>query len=295
MVSTGTPKVRCGTKMSGADHLGPAENPRVYQGVRVKTTVKELLQRHRAREASSKKLQTVYSEQKELCPSIPPSRHEDPPPAAPPADIMGSRARQLRAPSFAATNSSCSLHMQAFSDPQQPHQHQHQQQQFGDVMLPSNGYSFSPRGAVDYNSPLPPLPTSSPLPWSHALSSDVDYYGQGMAACSSSESLTLCNSLDHNSYSPQDSFSSSSSSCYDSPTRMESSFHSFPSENYPYQHCSPHQDSVPGCWPVQQESVPVPECTPYYYPTDYPYIQPVEESYFRKDFPLGSEMCYNVL
>ncbi|CAG06479.1 unnamed protein product, partial [Tetraodon nigroviridis] len=33
--------------------LSPAEKPRVYQGVRVKTTVKELLQRHRAREADS--------------------------------------------------------------------------------------------------------------------------------------------------------------------------------------------------------------------------------------------------
>lgn len=36
-----------------------ADKPRVYQGVRVKTTVKELLQRHRAREASSKKVKTV--------------------------------------------------------------------------------------------------------------------------------------------------------------------------------------------------------------------------------------------
>ncbi|MEQ2158521.1 hypothetical protein GOODEAATRI_013185 [Goodea atripinnis] len=84
---------------------------------------------------------------------------------------MGSRAPQLRAPSFPVPDSACSLHVPAseFSDPQQ---HQHQ---FGNVMLPSNGYSFSPRRAVDYNSPLP---TSSPLPWSHAFSSDVDFYGQ---------------------------------------------------------------------------------------------------------------------
>ncbi|XP_021169918.2 colorectal cancer-associated protein 2 [Fundulus heteroclitus] len=271
-----------------------SEKPKVYQGVRVKTTVKELLQRHRAREASRKKLQTVYLEQKELCAPIPPSRHEDPPPATPPAN-MGSRAPQLHAPSFPVPDSSCSLHLQAsgFNDPQQ--QQQYQQQQFGDMMLPNNDYSFSPRGLMDYNSPLPPLPTSSPLPWSHAHSSDVDYYGQGMAAYSSSESLTLCNPPDHNSYSPQDSVSSSSSSCYDSPTRMESSFHSFPSEIYPYQHCGPHQDCVASCWPAQQESIPVPEYPPYYDPTDYPYIQPEEETYFRKDFPLGSEMCYNVL
>ncbi|MEQ2277634.1 hypothetical protein XENORESO_005611, partial [Xenotaenia resolanae] len=261
--------------------------PRVYQGVRVKTTVKELLQRHRAREASSKKLQTVYLEQKELCASISSSRHEDPPPAAPPVDT-GSRAPQLRAPSFPVPDSACSLHVPAseFSGPQQ---HQHQ---FGNVMLPSNGYSFSPRRAVDYNSPLP---TSSPLPWSHAFSSDVDFYGQETAAYSSLESLMPCNPLDNNSYSPQDSFSSSSSSCYDSPTRMESSLHSFPSENYPYQHCSPHQDCVPGSFPAQQEGIHFPEYMPYYNPTDYPYVQPVREICFRKDFPLDSEMCYNVL
>ncbi|XP_015228429.1 PREDICTED: colorectal cancer-associated protein 2 isoform X2 [Cyprinodon variegatus] len=219
----------------------------------------------------------------------PPSRQEEPPLSAPLAE-MGSRALQLCAPSFSAPDSSCSMHVQAavFGDPQQ-------QQQFGDVMLPSNGYSFSPRGGMDYSSPMASLPTSSPLPWNHALSSDVDYYGQGMAAYSSSESLTLCNPLDPNSYSPQDSFSSSSSSCYDSPTRMESSFHSFPLENYSYQQCGSHQDFMPGCWPAQQESIPVPEYTPYYTPTDYPYIPPVEESYARKDFSLGSEMCYNVL
>ncbi|XP_023206483.1 colorectal cancer-associated protein 2 isoform X1 [Xiphophorus maculatus] len=263
-----------------------AEKQRVYQGVRVKTTVKELLQRHRAKEAS-RKPQPVYLEQKELYPSVPQNRHEDPPPAAPQAD-MSSRALQLRAPCLPVTKSSCSLHMQAsaFCDTQQ--------QQFGDLMLPSNDYSFSSRGAMDYNS-LPPLPTSSPLPWSHAISSDVDYYGQGMAACSSSESLTLYTPLDPNSYSPQDSFSSSSSSCYDSPTRMESSFHGSLSKRYPYQYCNPHQDNVAECWPAQLESTPLDEYAPYHLPTDYPYIQPVEESYFRKDFPLGSEMCYNIL
>ncbi|XP_043975437.1 colorectal cancer associated 2 [Gambusia affinis] len=263
-----------------------SEKQRVYQGVRVKTTVKELLQRHRAKEAS-RKPQPVYLEQKESCPSVHQSCHEDPPPAAPPAD-MSSRALQLRAPSLPVTKSSCSLQMQAsaFCDPQQ--------QQFGDLMLPSNDYGLSSRGAMDYNS-LPPLPTSSPLPWSHAISSDVDYYDQGMAACSLSESLTLYTPLDSNSYSPQDSFSSSSSSCYDSPTRMESSFHGFLSKRYPYQYCSPHQDNVAGCWPAQLESAPLDEYAPYHLPTDYPYIQPVEESYFRKDFPLGSEMCYNIL
>nr|XP_054598889.1 colorectal cancer associated 2 [Nothobranchius furzeri]XP_054598890.1 colorectal cancer associated 2 [Nothobranchius furzeri] len=158
------------------------------------------------------------------------------------------------------------------------------QQQFGDVVCP--GYNPS------YNTSLPSLPTSSPLPWSQGLSSDADFYGHGMAVCSSSESLTLCNPMDPNSYSPQDSFSSSSSSCYDSPTRMESSYHSFPSDPYHHQQLyNPHQNYMSSC---QQESLSGPEYTPYYNTSDYPSAYPVMESY-RKDFPGSPEMCYNVL
>lgn len=116
------------------------------------------------------------------------------------------------------------------------------------------------------------------------------------APCSPPESLKLCSPMDHNSYSPQDSFSSSSSSCYDSPTRMESSYHGFTSEHYQYQrynlqdcYCLPH------CWPGQQESFSAPEHAPYYPSTDYPYACPVEENYYKRDLPMSSEMCYNVL
>uniref|UniRef100_A0A3P8S2P1 Lnc RNA pou2af1 n=1 Tax=Amphiprion percula TaxID=161767 RepID=A0A3P8S2P1_AMPPE len=153
-----------------------SEKQRVYQGVRVKTTVKELLQRHRAREASSKKLKTTS-------------------------------VQLFR-----------SLHLDGF--------------------------------------------------WCLSL-----------------------NPMDHNSYSPQDSFSSSSSSCYDSPTRMESSFRGFTSELYHYQHCTP-QDCycLPHCWPAPQESFPAPEYAPYYNPTDLPYVCPVEENYFRRDLPVSSDM-----
>lgn len=274
--------------------LLPAEKPRVYQGVRVKTTVKELLQRHRAREASSKKLKTISQvclELQELCASTFPSRHVDPPSVIPPADSScGARAVQLRTAAF--PESSCSIQMQdgSFNDIQQ---------QFGDVMLPGNGYGGNninnPSGGISYSASLPP-PTASPLPWSHGLSSDADYYGHGMAPCSSSESLAFCNPMDHNSYSPQDSFSSSSSSCFDSPTRMESSHRGFPSELYHYQHCTP-QDCycLPHCWPASQESFTAPEYAPYYNPTDLPYVCPVEENYFRRDLPVSSEICYNVL
>ncbi|GLD52929.1 colorectal cancer-associated protein 2 [Lates japonicus] len=276
--------------------------PKVYQGVRVKTTVKELLQRHRAREANSKKLKTIpqsCSDLQDLCAStfpnlIPSGRYVDPPPANTPADTSscGARALQLRTAPFQVSDSSCNIQMQGdiYNDIQQ---------QFEDMMLPSNCYSGNNNnnigGGSSFNASLPPPPTF-PLPWCHGLSSDADYYGNVMAPCSPPESLKLCSPMDHNSYSPQDSFSSSSSSCYDSPTRMESSYHSFASEPYHYQHCN-LQDCycLPHCWPGQQESFSAPEYTPYYNTTDYPYTCPVEENYFKRDLQMSSEMCYNVL
>ncbi|XP_041662844.1 colorectal cancer associated 2 [Cheilinus undulatus] len=277
-----------------------ADKPKVYQGVRVKTTVKELLQRHRAREANSKKVKTISQaclDLQELCASTFPNRYVDPPPAVPQSadsDNCGARALQLRTASFPFSDScSIQMHENVFDD---------NQQQLGDMMLPSNAYSGSnnhstPVGCGGYTTPLPTRPTF-PLPWCHGLSSDADYYGQEMAPCSSPESLKLCNPIDPNSYSPQDSFSSSSSSsCYDSPTRMGSSFHGdFASEHYHYQNCNP-QDCycLPHCWPGQQESFSAPEYAPYYNPTDYPYACPVEENYFRRDLQMSSEMCYNVL
>ncbi|XP_071327946.1 colorectal cancer associated 2 isoform X2 [Trachinotus anak] len=263
---------------------------KVYQGVRVKTTVKELLQRHRAREADSNKLKTVPPpcvDLQDLYVStfpglIPAARFVEPPPAS-----CGARAVHLQIP-----DSSCSFQMQgdAFNDIQP---------QVGDMMLPGNCYSGG--GSTDsstgggYNASLPP-PPAFPLPWCHGLSSDADCYGNGMAPCSPPESLKLCSPVDHNSYSPQDSFSSSSSSCYDSPTRMEPSYHGFASEHYHYQHCN-LQDCycLPHCWPAQQESLSAPEYAPYYNPTDYPYACPVEDNIFKRDLQMGSEMCYNVL
>ncbi|XP_039862293.1 colorectal cancer associated 2 isoform X2 [Simochromis diagramma] len=263
---------------------------KVYPGVRVKITVKELLRRHREKEANNKKLNAMHQaclELQELRASTFQSGHVAPPPSVPPAEASscGSLALQLRATiSFPVPDSACNIQMQECGIQVQ----QQQQQQFGDVMLPGNGY-----GGTTYDTPLPPFPTS-PQPWYHGLSSDADYYGQGMAPCSSLESLTFCNPVDPNTYSPQDSFSSSSSSsCNDSPTRMESSFSP---QQYHYQHCGPQEYySLPHCWSGQQESPPTPECAPYFAPTDYPQVYPVEDSCFQKDFPLSSEMCYNAL
>ncbi|KAM9733454.1 colorectal cancer associated 2 isoform 1-T1 [Menidia menidia] len=274
--------------MNHCDALFPicAEKSRVYLGVRVKLTVKELLQRHRAQEANKKKLKTAYLEMKDLCATTFPRRHVDPPPAAPETDAgsCGTRALQLRTSPFPVPGSSGCVQMQAssFSGIHQP---------FGDGTLPSDGYNAINRGAAQYHAPLPPLPASSPLPWC----SGADFHGHGMAVSSSSESLTISRPMDHNSYSPQGSISSSSSSCYDSPTRMDSGYCAPPSDYFPHQHYNTQQDYVPGCWFGQQESIPALDDTPYYSPTDYPYTCSVEENYFRKDIALSSEMCYDNL
>ncbi|XP_068564578.1 colorectal cancer associated 2 [Cebidichthys violaceus] len=270
-----------------------SDKPRVYQGVRVRTTVKELLQRLRAREDNSRTTKTISqacSELQDLCASTFPGRYVAPPPAVPPADASSS----CGARTF-LLDGSCSTQMlgSSFNDIQL---------QFGDMMLPSNGYSGNNNNnnnntGSGYSACLPP-PPAFPLPCCQGLSSDADYYGHGMAPCSSPEPLKLCNPADHSSYSPQDSFSSSSSSsCYDSPTRMESGYRGLPSEHFQYQRCGP-QDCLcsPRCWPVQQESFfSAPEYPPYYPPTDYPYACPVDENYIRRDFQMSSEMGYNVL
>ncbi|XP_075994328.1 colorectal cancer associated 2 [Genypterus blacodes] len=200
---------------------------------------------------------------------------------------------QLPSGSFSGPDGSCCIqtHDASFHDCQQ---------QFADVMLPGNSYSggggggrYGGSGTGGAQAAYP----SFPLPWTHGLSSDADYYGPGTAPSSSPDSIRLCSP---NSYSPQDSFSSSSSSsCYDSPSRMESSFQSFTPEHYHYQHCT-LQDCYclpPHCWPGQQESLCGPEysASAYCGPSDYSYAYPVEENCYKRDLPLNPEMCYNVL
>ncbi|XP_034024954.1 colorectal cancer-associated protein 2 [Thalassophryne amazonica] len=271
-----------------------SDKPRVYQGVRVKTTVKELLQRHRAREANSKEQKTIPQsclEFQDHCASTLPGHCVDAPAILPTQDgsACGAPQLQLRTASFPVPDGSCSIQMQesGVSD---------SQQQFGD-MLPGNGYCGNNTCGSPYSAtmppPPPPLPPAAPLSWCHGLSSDADFYGHGMAPCSP-DSLKLCSPMEHNSYSSQDSFSSSSSSYYDSPTRMESSCVGVASEHLHYQHCT-LQDSycLPPCWPAQQENLTTPEYVPYYSPTDYLYPYAGDDSCLRRD--LTPEMCYNVL
>ncbi|XP_051935048.1 colorectal cancer associated 2 [Hippocampus zosterae] len=272
-----------------------SDKPRVYQGVRVKTTVKELLQRHRAREANRKKVKTIPQDCLDLqglCASPFSSNYVDPP-TTPNVDPVtcGSAAVQPRPASFIVPDKGCSIQAteSGFPCSQQP---------FGDMMVPPDcfsGNNIPNNSDCCYNNISMPLPPSLPLPWSHGLPLDSDNYGHGLVPCSSPESLKLCSPADHNSYSPQDSFSSSSSSCIDSPTRMECNVISYSTENYHNQNCTlQDSDCMPQCWANLQESICAPEYSPYYPPTDYTYPCLMED-YFKSNLALGTEMCYNVL
>ncbi|KPP69019.1 hypothetical protein Z043_112255 [Scleropages formosus] len=95
-------------------------------------------------------------------------------------------------------------------------------------------------------------------------------------------SLSLSSPVDYNSYSPHDSYSSSSSSCYSSPTRLDSAF-GFAQENYHFQHCNLqhcHSGTL-SSWTGPQDGASNPEYAPYYQ-SDCLYT-PVEQNYFRRD------------
>ncbi|XP_077467774.1 colorectal cancer associated 2 [Stigmatopora argus] len=271
-----------------------SDKPRVYQGVRVKTTVKELLQRHRAREANRKKVKTVSqtcSEFQALFASTLPRNagsyvEASTTPIVDPSTCGAPDVEQRHA-SFSVPDMGCINQAQesGFACAQQP---------FGDMMVPADCYGGNNNSGGLYGAHPPP---SFPTSWREDLASDSDNYGQGLAPSSSPESLKLYSPLDPNSYSPQDSFSSSStSSCYDSPTRMECNFISHASEHYHSQNCT-LQDfyCLPQCWTNPQESFYSPEYSPYYPPTDYAYPCLVEENYSKSNFAMNTEMCYNVL
>nr|XP_061790091.1 colorectal cancer associated 2 isoform X1 [Nerophis lumbriciformis] len=213
-----------------------ADKVRVYQGVRVKTTVKQLLQRHRARLATRKRVRKMSEtclDLHTLCASTLPNVAMEAPPMKLPAPC--GPAAHLRSPaSFCLDNASIS------------------QQPFADVVMFNNNNNNNNNNNYYYNNYyynyynnndtcLPAFP-----PWS--LAADHDDLVHEMASCSSPESLKLC--------SPADSLSSSSpSSCYDSPPRMDNNYSGFMSQQPDLHHtsCLPSDTS---CLPCDTSCLP---------------------------------------
>ncbi|CAB1347790.1 unnamed protein product [Coregonus sp. 'balchen'] len=160
-------------------------------------------------------------------------------------------------------NSNCIFQPQAITD-SNVQMESFDNQQLISMMMPNEIYS----------SGIPYPATSTKLLCQENHSPNMGYYGHGMSPSSPSGSLNMPSPVDYNSYSPQESYSSS---CYNSPTRLDSSY-GFVPELYHYQNCN------------LQASVSTPEYAPYG-TTDYVYASPAEDSYFRRDMS-SSEMCY---
>ncbi|XP_061072855.1 colorectal cancer associated 2 isoform X2 [Conger conger] len=241
-----------------------SDKPKVYQGVRVKATVKELLQKRRALQAAIKreaKISQSMATQDVSSPSFP-AYHFDVCPGNSMPDSNSFQPQQY-------TDNVCNIPVETSGI---------DNQQFINMMLPPENFS---------NNSLPVA--SSAQYWNQGnFPSNSEYYNQGMAANSPSDSMNLPSPIDYNSYSPPQSYSSSSS-CYSSPTRMDSSFNLVP-EFYHFQHCSPQHCYCVSHWFGPQEDLTNLEYTAYCTP-DSAYTSAVEESYFRR--PLSnSEMCY---
>ncbi|XP_046718091.1 colorectal cancer associated 2 isoform X1 [Silurus meridionalis] len=233
--------------------------PKVYQGVRVKTTVKELLQKRRALQAAeSRKTQAVTTQ--DVCSTPVTAAHLD--------IISGSSSQDAY---FQPREFAASVHMPM-------------EDMFDDQMLmnmiPAENFSSSAA-----------LCATAPAQWSHGyFPSCTDYYTNSLASSSPTHSFSLPSPCDYNSYTPPESHSSSSS-CYSSPTRMDMSS-SFTLENYHYQHCTVQHCFCLSHWPGLQDGTMAPDYTPpHYSPSDCFYQALEEEAYCRRDSS-GSELCY---
>ncbi|XP_053503687.1 colorectal cancer associated 2 isoform X1 [Ictalurus furcatus] len=235
------------------------DKPKVYQGVRVKTTVKELLQKRRALQAAeSRKKQAVTTH--DVCST---------PVTAGQLDILcGSSAQDDY---FQPRQFAESVHM-AMED------------MFDDQllmnMIPAENFSSSAAVCA-----------SAPAQWPHVyFPSCTEYYTNSLASSSPTHSFSLPSLVDYNSYTPPESHSTSSS-CYNSPTRMDMSS-SFMPESYHYQHCTLQHCFCLSHWPNLQDGTLATDYTsPHYSTSDCFYQALGEETYCRRDSS-SSELCY---
>ncbi|XP_048838206.1 colorectal cancer associated 2 [Brienomyrus brachyistius] len=233
-----------------------SDKPKVYQGVRVKATVRELLQKQRARQAAVKS--TTISQNftvQDDCATPIPAHHFD--------VCSGNSIPDASYQTSPYIDNFCDIPMETSTF----------DNQYPNVMFPQDSF----------NSILPA--DSSVQHWAHGhFLSTSDYHINGMVPSAIPDSLSLnLPSPDYNSFSPPDSYSSSSS-CYSSPSRMDSNY-GFVAENYHYQHCSLQRCYCLSHWSGPQDSPMNPE-----YASDCLYTA-MDQSYFRRDVR-SSEMCY---
>ncbi|XP_062872579.1 colorectal cancer associated 2 [Trichomycterus rosablanca] len=236
-----------------------SDKPKVYQGVRVKTTVKELLQKRRALQAAeSRKTQAASTH--DVCPT---------PLAATHLDIFCESSTQ-----------DAYFQLRQFADSG----HIAMEDTFDDQllmnMMPAENFSSSPAVCA---------PASAQCYHGYSPSC-TDYYTNSLASSSPTHSFSLPSPVEYNSYTPPES-NSSSSSCYNSPTRVDMSS-SFTPENYHYQHCTLQHCFCLSHWPSLQDGTMASDYTPpHYSASDCFYPSLTDEVYCRRDSS-GLELCY---
>ncbi|TRY98266.1 hypothetical protein DNTS_000610 [Danionella cerebrum] len=200
-----------------------SDKPRIYQGVRVKTTVKELLQKHRALQAQKTVTKSQAIAARDAC-STTLNTHLD--------AFSGMQTQEAYFQTHPFTENA-NMQMENFYDQQiMP-------------MMPLDTFSGSNFVA--------------PSAWSNGyLPSNSDLNGTSLVSRSPSDSFNLPSPVHYNSYSPPQS---NSSSCYSSPSRMDLSS-SYSPENFHYQHCS-LQHCICLSWSEAQEATTTPDFAPY--------------------------------
>ncbi|XP_051962509.1 POU Class 2 homeobox-associating factor 3-like isoform X2 [Xyrauchen texanus] len=232
-----------------------ADKPKVYQGVRVKTTVKELLQKHRALQAQKITMKSQAMDGRNDC-SATLNTH---------LDIFSERQAPESYFQTRPYTENANIQMENAFD----------HQQMMNMMPPE---TFSGSNIV--------CPTSAQ--WSNGyIPSNTDIYGANLVSSSPSDSLNLPSPVDYNSYSPPQSHSSSSS-CYSSPTRMDLSSN-FSPENYHYQHCNLQHCFCLSHWSSLQDGMPTSEYAPY--GSSDCMFSYSDDNYFRRNIS-NSDMCY---
>ncbi|KAI7800736.1 colorectal cancer associated 2 isoform X1 [Triplophysa rosa] len=231
-----------------------ADKTKVYQGVRVKTTVKELLQKHRALQAQKTATKSQAMTSRDVCSTTLNTQ----------LDVFS--GRQAQDPYFQTR--SFTEHVNV------PMENAYDHQQMMNMMPPetfNNNFVF---------------PTSAQ--WANGyLPSNTESYGTNLVSRSPSDSFNLPSPVDYNSYSPPQSHSSSSS-CYSSPTRMDLNS-SFSPENYHYQHCNLQHCFCLSQWSNLQDGMTTSEYAPY--GSSDCFFSYAGDSYFRRDIS-NSDMCY---
>lgn len=249
-------------------------------------TVREMLQRQRASRTHTKPTSPEPREQH--APLFP---NSGPPPSVglPLPDL---RTPQEPFPQPLLRGQCCDQNMNVYEDTfHHHHQHHHQNHQ--------NHHHHHPLVDVtDSSSPLlqhlyqPQTHSYHPsgLGLTHGQSSDVDYYGPALTS-SPVDPLKMCSPEHYSSCSPHDSFSSSSSSssCYDSPRRLEPAVCPEP-YLYPPQAWAPDSYTGP-LWTGADEPCG-PEYGPHCGSSDWTWGWS-EEGVHRRD--LSNHICFNAL